>query len=101
VRAVVNGAAGPAAGSAITVAIRPEKINLSLSQPNVGHNMVHGKMSAAAYLGDRSHFYVSIAGRDAPVAVASQNVDKSSDLSKANQPVWLSWRDDSIVLLTR
>jgi spermidine/putrescine ABC transporter ATP-binding subunit len=101
VRAMANGAARPSVGSAITVAIRPEKIQLSLSQPNVGHNLVQGKMSAAAYLGDRSHFYVSIAGRDAPVAVASQNVDKASEAAKANQAVWLSWRDDSVVLLTR
>ncbi|MEX2648137.1 MAG: ABC transporter ATP-binding protein [Alphaproteobacteria bacterium] len=101
VRAVVNGANYPATGAAITVAIRPERINLSFSQPNVDHNVVEGRMSAAAYLGDRSHFYVSITGRDAPVAVASQNIDKASESAKANQPVWLSWRDDSVVLLNR
>ncbi len=101
VRATVNGANYPANGAAITVAIRPEKINLSFSQPNVDHNFVQGRMSAAAYLGDRSHFYVSILGREAPVAVASQNVDKASESAKPNQAVWLNWRDDSVVLLNR
>jgi len=101
VRARANGAVRPAPGAPVTVALRPEKINLSTSRPNVEHNFVEGRMSAAAYLGDRSHYYIRIQGRAEPVAVAAQNLEASSDLGKPDQAVWLSWRDDSIVLLDR
>ena len=42
--------------ASVTVAIRPEKFNLTFQQPNVQTNVVEGTMQAAAYLGDRSHF---------------------------------------------
>jgi spermidine/putrescine transport system ATP-binding protein len=100
VRSTVNGATAHGAGTTITVALRPEKINISFQQPNVGENMVKGTTSAAAYLGDRSHFYVSVPGREKPIAVASQNIERANDASRTDQTVWLTWREDSVVLLT-
>jgi spermidine/putrescine ABC transporter ATP-binding subunit len=102
VRAHRNGAAkAPASGASITVAIRPEKINLNPNRPSTSHNVIEGRMSAAAYLGDRSHYYVAVKGREAPIAVAAQNVDTAGLATKQDQPVWLSWREDSVVLLDR
>ena len=101
VRAHANGAFKAASGAPITVAIRPEKINLTQTRPSASDNVVEGRMSAAAYLGDRSHFYVAVPGREQPIAVASQNVDKASVAAKPDQTVWLTWRDDSVVLLDR
>ena len=57
-------------------------------------------MGAAAYLGDRSHFQVFIAGRDQPVAVAVQNQALSStERDQPGQRVWLGFASESVVLL--
>ena len=57
-------------------------------------------MGPAAYLGDRSHFYVYLEGRDEPVAVAMQNVESSlAGVGRTDQPVWLNWSKDAVVLL--
>jgi spermidine/putrescine ABC transporter ATP-binding subunit len=101
VRAVANGRLRMNKGDPITVAIRPEKIALSNEKPNVGHNVVEGKLGPSAYLGDRSHFYVEVPGLPRPVAVAAQNAERASGASRADQRVWLTWREESVVLLDR
>ena len=80
-------------------AIRPEKITISADKPT-HENAVEGIMDAAAYLGDRSHFYVRINGVEKPVAVSAQNLDPGY-FFRENHPrqIWLSWSDDAIVLL--
>ena len=83
----------------ILVAIRPEKITLSLEKPANG-NAVEGVMDAAAYLGDRSHFYVRVVGVDKPVAVSAQNLDQRQFFDGDHQKqIWLSWASDDVVLL--
>jgi len=90
-----------AAGSEIVVAIRPEKLVLSFEPPGEGMNVVEGRMGPAAYLGDRSHLYVYLPGREEPVAVAMQNAGRSAvGIDQADQPVWLSWAADAVVLLS-
>jgi len=89
------------AGSEIVVAIRPEKLRLSFDAPGGSVNVVQGRMGPAAYLGDRSHLYVYLSGREEPVAVAIQNAGRSAvGIDQTDQPVWLSWADDAIVLLS-
>ena len=61
---------------------------------------VEGRMGPAAYLGDRSHFHVLLPGRELPVAVAVQNMESSAQgLASSDQPVWLSFSSESVVLL--
>ena len=88
-------------GSEVLVAIRPEKVRIADQAPSEPVNVVEGRMGPSAYLGDRSHFYVNVAGRDAPIAVASQNYDRASGAfaDSSDQPIWLSWSQDSVVLL--
>ena len=89
-------------GANIVVAIRPEKLVISADRPGQGRTAVQGVMQAAAYLGDRSHYYVSIDGAEKPLAVAAQEVDASLGQSLENDAkVWLSWADDALVLLPR
>jgi spermidine/putrescine ABC transporter ATP-binding subunit len=89
-----------AAGQRLVVAIRPEKLHLSMSQPPDQMNCVQGKVHAAAYLGDRSHYYVDIDGHEKPVAVAEQNIEEDVDYAAdTNAQVWLSWGGASVVLL--
>jgi len=87
-------------GSELVVAIRPEKLRLAFEAPGESVNVVEGRMGPAAYLGDRSHLYVHLPGREQPVAVAMQNAGRSAvGIDQADRPVWLSWAEDAIVLL--
>jgi spermidine/putrescine ABC transporter ATP-binding subunit len=89
-------------GDDVLVAIRPEKFPLSFDTSAPNHNQIEGKMRPFAYLGDRSHLYVNVPGRDEPVSVARQNLDRhASQQAQTDQPVWLNWTDDAVVLLPR
>ncbi len=77
-----------------------EKLKLHFEAPGEGANIIEGRMGPAAYLGDRSHFYVFLPGREQPVAVAMQNMERSAArLAASDQPVWLSFSGESVVLL--
>jgi ABC-type Fe3+/spermidine/putrescine transport system ATPase subunit len=82
------------------VAIRPEKLTLTLEPPGGDTNVVRARIGPAAYLGDRSHYHVYLEGREQPVSVAVQNVEgRSADSLSADQPVWLRFSSKSVVLL--
>jgi spermidine/putrescine ABC transporter ATP-binding subunit len=87
-------------GADVLVAIRPEKLKLHFEAPGQAANVIEGRMGPAAYLGDRSHFHILLPGRDIPVAVAVQNMESSvKGLASSDQPVWLSFSSESVVLL--
>jgi len=89
-------------GAAVWIAIRPEKLVPLFENPVNVAGYIEGRMGPSAYLGDRSHFYVHVDHRDDPVLVALQNLDRSLDgLSRPNQPVWLTWSPDALVVLPR
>jgi len=82
------------------LAIRPEKFSLVFDDLNQPHNAVKGTMGPSAYLGDRSHFYIHIKGRDEPVSVALQNLSGSLDMIRdTNRNVWLTWPESAAVML--
>jgi len=82
----------------VVVALRPEKLSLASQQNSDTQSGVKGTLSTSSYLGDRSHFYVSVDGLEKPVAVASQESGYTSGLERGGD-VWLSWADDSPILL--
>jgi spermidine/putrescine transport system ATP-binding protein/putrescine transport system ATP-binding protein len=86
-------------GEKIVAAIRPEKLSLTGTRPT-GGAFVEGTIRAAAYLGDRSHYQVFVKGRDAPVSVAAQNVERAmaSGFDPA-KPVYIVWDPKSLILL--
>ena len=89
-------------GATVWIAIRPEKLVPLFENPVNVAGYIEGRMGPSAYLGDRSHFYVHVDHRDDPVLVALQNLDRSLDgLSRPNQPVWLTWSPDALVVLPR
>jgi ABC-type Fe3+/spermidine/putrescine transport system ATPase subunit len=99
VEAAAEGEA-PGVGTEVVVAIRPEKLKLHFEAPGEGANVVAGRMGPVAYLGDRSHFHVLLPEREQPVAVAVQNAERSAaGLAASDQPVWLTFSDESVVLL--
>jgi len=99
VEAATEGEA-PGVGDNVVVAIRPEKLTLHFESPGEGANIVEGRMGPAAYLGERSHFHVLLPGREQTVAVAVQNMERSVEgLALTDEPVWLSFSGESVVLL--
>ncbi|MGH8733045.1 MAG: ABC transporter ATP-binding protein, partial [Burkholderiales bacterium] len=90
----------PNIGSAVTVAVRPEKLTLS-REPIDGANTIAGCVSAQAYFGDRNHYYVRVSGVDRPIAVARQNAERSlEDPNALGKDVWISWAPEAAILLT-
>lgn len=87
------------AGNTVSVAIRPEKFSLSDERPENAAFAVKGQLENAAYLGERSHYYVKVDGVPQPVAVSAQNSDKANETKGENRPVWLSWDSAAIVVL--
>ena len=87
-------------GTPVQVALRPEKFALSQTKPEAEH-AVAGTLSNAAYLGERSHYYVTIQGKDDPVAVSSPNLTlmNNGTAHQTGAPMWLSWSPESIVVL--
>jgi ABC-type Fe3+/spermidine/putrescine transport system ATPase subunit len=99
-RLEVGGSQPPNIGATVTVAVRPEKLILSL-QPAEGGNAIAGQVSAQAYFGDRSHFYVRVSGVDRLIAVARQNAERSlDDPSAIGKDVWISFAPEAAILLT-
>ena len=89
-----------AIGQEFILAIRPEKLLLDFEHASQPYNQVRGRMGPSAYLGDRSHFYIHIEGREDPVSVALQNLSSSLDMVRnTDRSVWLTWNDDAAVML--
>ena len=86
-------------GDAIVVAIRPERLVLS-GDRNGRLEGVRGVMRTATYLGDRSHYYVDLPGREEPLVVAgSDSGPLDHDPLERGSPVRVSWPVDALVLL--
>ncbi|MEM6577078.1 MAG: ABC transporter ATP-binding protein [Pseudomonadota bacterium] len=86
-------------GAPVQVALRPEKFALSGEQP-AGDLAVEGRLSNTAYLGERSHYYIKVPGKEEPIAVSSTNFSQTaSNSNQTDAPVWLSWSPDSVVIL--
>jgi len=79
-----------AAGDHVLLALRPERI--ALGDSGRGGGTVAGEIAAASFLGDRSHYQVRIAGRDAPVFVAASGPAPQG-------PVLLGWQPADMIAL--
>lgn len=103
VKATANGLGRLDIGEPVVIAVRPEKLNLSSPDLNLegkGAHSISGKIAAAAYLGDRSHYFVNIDGLEKPFAIAAQNIDRSVEgWLSSGAPVKISWNDQSLVAL--
>jgi spermidine/putrescine ABC transporter ATP-binding subunit len=92
---------GPQPPAVATLAVRPEKLQLGrVPTPGSRINNLQGRLTAQAYLGDRNHFYVEVAGLDRPLAIAAQNATRSLDRgADIGQAVWVSWPAEAGMLL--
>ncbi len=85
-------------GNDIVVAIRPEQLSLR-DKPARGQHGVKGTMKTSAYLGDRSHVYVSVEGREQALAVSAQEGTGSVGGLDRGSDVYVTWSDEALILL--
>ena len=91
-------------GTKVWVSVRPEKIKLSKTPPDVkSANQLKGIVSNIGYLGRLSTYHVKIDG-DTTIEVTSPNQIRPKDGAQAidwDDEVFLTWDDSSAAALTR
>lgn len=96
---VPAGSSFVAPAAQVTAAIRPEKFDICTDNPRYPIQL-KATVMASAYLGDRSHYLVSLPGLDKPISIAYPNTDRDpSDDYAHGTTVTISWLPQSIVLL--
>ncbi|MBB3132314.1 putrescine transport system ATP-binding protein [Rhizobium pisi] len=98
VRTASSGA--PAVGSALGFAIRPEKLRVTRAAPaNASINATKGELWDIGYLGDMTVFHVRLPNGNV-VKASSLNAQRTvDDPFTYDQEVWVSFDEDSGVLL--
>ena len=86
-------------GARVTAGIRPEKLDIcDAATPRTFK--ARATVLASSYLGDRSHYLVRLAGRDAPITVTYPNTDRDPTPDYATgTDVIIGWNAGSFVLL--
>lgn len=80
-------------------AVRPEKINISLTRPDQADNVAHGVVKEIAYMGDMSVYLVQLDSGKV-VRVTQQNAYRhADDLITWDQSVYVHWHPSSPVVL--
>jgi spermidine/putrescine transport system ATP-binding protein/putrescine transport system ATP-binding protein len=94
-----NAVSGPV-GASVCVSIRPEKFAIHDSPPARHQHVLKGEVAAAKYLGERSHLTISVPGCQTPLLVSEQNATTAGARHFVEgRPVWLTWRNDALVVM--
>jgi putrescine transport system ATP-binding protein len=85
---------------AVTVALRPEKINLSLSPVASDVNTVSCEVQSLSYFGSYTSYALkTVNGQTMQTWVT--NADRHQDPIEIGQQVWAHWQDNAMVVLTQ
>jgi len=88
-------------GMAVTVALRPEKINLSRAKPEGEFNMVQGTVKELSYFGSFTVFHLQLAS-GAMLKVSVANTQRHRDEAYTwGDSVWAQWSPTAHVVLTQ
>jgi spermidine/putrescine ABC transporter ATP-binding subunit len=89
------------AGSAVTIALRPEKLNLTKEKPSAkGEIAMAGTVKDVAYYGDTSQVIVTVAD-STDLEVSVQNDSRLGGAGvKAGQKIWASFNPEDAIVLT-
>ena len=88
-------------GMPVTVALRPEKIQLSRQQPEGEFNRVRGTVKNLAYFGSFTVFHLELAS-GAVLKVSQNNTQRHRDDEITwDDQVWAHWSDSAHVVLTQ
>jgi putrescine transport system ATP-binding protein len=87
-------------GMSVSFAIRPEKVHIGKDEPAQKYNKVRGVIEEIAYFGSHSVYHVRLPS-GAKVLCNFVNMKRwASENFTWNDVVWLSWNDNSGVVLT-
>ncbi|MFC3321093.1 ABC transporter ATP-binding protein [Mesorhizobium cantuariense] len=89
------------AGTAVTFAIRPEKIKVSSKKPAEAVNAIEGEVYDIAYLGDMTVYHVRLDDGQVVRASTMNAARITEDPLTWNDRAWVSFRPDAGVVLTR
>ncbi|HYW58039.1 MAG TPA: polyamine ABC transporter ATP-binding protein [Polaromonas sp.] len=90
-----------ALGMAAAIAVRPEKIHIAKTRPDVSVNLFHGHVREIAYFGSYNSFVVEMPdGRIMKVTETNATRHDSRDITW-NDPVFIWWDDAAPVVLTQ
>ena len=89
------------AGMPIAVAVRPEKIQLSKSRPELDVNLFSGKVSEIAYFGSYSTFIVEMTGGKTVKITQVNTARHDAAAITWNDTVFFWWDDTAPVTLTQ
>ncbi|MET0335043.1 MAG: polyamine ABC transporter ATP-binding protein [Rhizobacter sp.] len=86
-------------GMAVTVALRPEKIRLSPSEPQGPHNRVQGIVKDLAYFGSYTVYHLALASGQV-LKVSESNAERHRQALSWGDTAWAHWPDTAQVVLT-
>jgi putrescine transport system ATP-binding protein len=84
----------------VSVAIRPEKIQLARERPPGEDNVLEGRIAGIAYLGDATRYLVRLP-TGLLLRVTAPNVFRHEERFEQDDAVWLHWHASSPVVVTR
>jgi putrescine transport system ATP-binding protein len=88
-------------GMPVTVALRPEKIQVSPDQPEGEHNAVSGVIQELSYFGSYTVYRVKLASGKV-LAVSQANTERLREHNLTwGDKVWAHWSDSAQVVLTQ
>ena len=89
-----------AAGTAVWVAVRPEKMVISTTPPTGNYNHARGKVEEIAYVGGLSVYHIKTPN-DVAIRATLANVDRlAKNRITWDDEVYLSWQPSAAVVLT-
>ncbi len=94
-----HGVSGPP-DSSVSVAIRPEKIQMSAAKPAQPDNVVNGVISGVAYLGGATRYLVRLP-TGLQLKVTAPNTHRHEENFQQDESVWLYWDGSAPVVVTR
>jgi putrescine transport system ATP-binding protein len=88
-------------GMPVSVAVRPEKMTISVEAPEQKYNVVYGEIVELAYLGSYTVYHMKLANGTEVKATVSNTVRHASFHLKWGDKVYVSWTEESMVVLTQ
>jgi putrescine transport system ATP-binding protein len=87
-------------GMQVTVALRPEKIHLSLENLANTHNSVACTVESLSYFGSYTSYHLKLAN-GALFQARVTNTDRHHENIEIGQELWAQWYDNAMVVLNR
>jgi putrescine transport system ATP-binding protein len=87
-------------GMPVSVALRPEKVMLSMQDPQLQHNVVACVLEDWSYFGSHTSYSLRVPGGQR-IKVSVTNADRDTETIEEGQTVWAHWQDNAMVVLTQ